>query len=94
MAKHRHILQGLLEKGIKSDGKRIPKKKIYMSKEESIISSDVPTSSALVEASKEATPATQVSVERFFSALNYILNEKRSYLTLKNLYSLLVVKLN
>jgi len=26
MAKHRHILQGLLEKGIKYDGKRVQKK--------------------------------------------------------------------
>jgi len=32
MAKHRHILQGLLEKGIKSDGKRVPKKKSIWAK--------------------------------------------------------------
>lgn len=41
-----------------------------------------------------ATPATQVSVERAFSALNFILTEKRNKLSQENLNSLLVVKLN
>lgn len=41
-----------------------------------------------------ATPATQVSVERAFSALNFILTEKRNKLSRESLNSLLVVKLN
>lgn len=41
-----------------------------------------------------ATPATQVSVERAFSALHYILSEGRSSISSHNLSSLLVVKLN
>lgn len=41
-----------------------------------------------------ATPATQVSVERSFSALNFILNEKRTSLSSQNINSLLTVKLN
>ena len=39
-------------------------------------------------------PVTQVSVERSFSALNSLLNERRSLLSAKNINSLLVVKLN
>jgi len=41
-----------------------------------------------------ATPATQVSVERAFSALHFILSERRSSLSSQNINSLLVVKLN
>lgn len=41
-----------------------------------------------------ATPATQVSVERAFSALHFILSEKRSSISAEHLNSLLVVKLN
>jgi len=41
-----------------------------------------------------ATPATQVSVERSFSALNFILNERRTSLSAENINTLLVVKLN
>ncbi|EDW18000.2 uncharacterized protein Dmoj_GI12344, isoform A [Drosophila mojavensis] len=41
-----------------------------------------------------ATPATQVSVERAFSALHYILSERQSSISSHNLNSLLFVKLN
>lgn len=41
-----------------------------------------------------ATPATQVSVERSFSALNFILNEKRTSVSPENINSILIVKLN
>jgi len=41
-----------------------------------------------------ATPATQVSVERAFSALHFILSERRSSISAENLNALLVVKLN
>lgn len=41
-----------------------------------------------------ATPATQVSVERSFSALSFILNEKRTSLSPENINSILLVKLN
>ena len=39
-------------------------------------------------------PATQVSVERSFSALQFILNENWSKLTEGNLQNLLIVRLN
>lgn len=39
-------------------------------------------------------PMTQVSVERNFSALKFILEDKRSNLTKKNLDNILMVKLN
>lgn len=41
-----------------------------------------------------ATPATQVSVERAFSALHFILSERRSSISADNLNSLLLIKLN
>ena len=41
-----------------------------------------------------AIPATQMSVERAFSALHFILSERRSSITADNLNLLLVVKLN
>jgi len=41
-----------------------------------------------------ATPATQVSVERAFSALHFILSERRSSISAENLNALLVIKLN
>ena len=41
-----------------------------------------------------ALPATQMSVETPFSALNFVLNERRSSLKAENINSLLVVKLN
>jgi len=41
-----------------------------------------------------ATPVTQVSIERAFSSLHYILIERRSSLSAETLNSLLVVKLN
>lgn len=40
------------------------------------------------------TPVTQVSVERAFSALHFILSERRSSISAENLNALLVVKLN
>jgi len=41
-----------------------------------------------------ATPATKVSVERAFSALHFILSERRSSISAENLNALLVIKLN
>ncbi|XP_054745834.1 uncharacterized protein LOC129250223 [Anastrepha obliqua] len=41
-----------------------------------------------------ATPATQVSAERAFSALHFILSERRSSISAENPNALLVVKLN
>jgi len=41
-----------------------------------------------------ATPVTQVSIERAFLSLHYILIERRSSLSAETLNSLLVVKLN
>lgn len=42
----------------------------------------------------QATPATQVSLERAFSALQFIISEKRSSLSAEDINSLLIVKLN
>ena len=42
----------------------------------------------------QAVPATQVSVERSFSALKFILSDERSNLNSSNLENILIVKLN